>query len=49
MIRHFLFFQFLTTYLRMEYLYCLWCGTKFENADDIGKNCPGDTREIHDG
>ena len=38
----------LTQYLRMWYMYCLWCGTKFEDGDDLGANCPGDTRELHD-
>ena len=32
----------------MWYLYCLGCGTKFEDADDLSANCPGDTREAHD-
>ena len=34
--------------LRMWYLFCLWCGTKFEDRDDLQSNCPGDTRELHD-
>ncbi len=40
--------QMLTGYLRTEYLYCLWCGTKFDGGEDLGQNCPGDTREAHD-
>lgn len=38
----------LTAYLRKEYLYCIWCGTKFDDEEDMKSNCPGTTREDHD-
>ena len=40
--------KLVTQYLRMEYQYCLWCGTRFKDSDDLNANCPGDTREDHD-
>lgn len=38
----------LTAYLRTIHLYCIWCGTKFEDEDDLSTNCPGDTADAHD-
>lgn len=38
----------LTAYLRSQYLYCLWCGTVFDDERDLKLNCPGPTREDHD-
>ncbi|VDI81820.1 Hypothetical predicted protein [Mytilus galloprovincialis] len=38
----------LTAYLRTIHLYCIWCGTKFEDEDDLTTNCPGDTADAHD-
>lgn len=38
----------LTSHLRNEYKYCIWCGIKFDSADDLAGNCPGDTRNAHD-
>ncbi|KAK7504149.1 hypothetical protein BaRGS_00004453 [Batillaria attramentaria] len=40
--------QALTEYLRTTHCYCIWCGTKYEDADDLRSNCPGDTAEAHD-
>ena len=38
----------ITEYLRNEYLFCIWCGITFENAEDLAKTCPGNSREDHD-
>nr|WHI95064.1 G patch domain-containing protein 11 [Pinctada fucata] len=40
--------QMLTQYLREQYFYCVWCGTRYDDADDLESNCPGDTSEDHD-
>ncbi|XP_018595588.2 G patch domain-containing protein 11 isoform X3 [Scleropages formosus] len=38
----------LTSYLRGEHLYCIWCGTTYNNEEDLHSNCPGDTAADHD-
>lgn len=38
----------LTAYLRTIHIYCIWCGTKYEDEDDLTTNCPGDTADAHD-
>lgn len=38
----------LTQYLREEHLYCVWCGTTFNDPADMVQSCPGDTAEMHD-
>ncbi|KAK7065282.1 G patch domain-containing protein 11 [Halocaridina rubra] len=40
--------QILTAYLRSTYVYCLWCGTVYDDERDLKLNCPGPTREDHD-
>ncbi|KZT26980.1 hypothetical protein NEOLEDRAFT_1131478 [Neolentinus lepideus HHB14362 ss-1] len=35
-------------YLRCEYLYCFWCGTQYDNAEDLQQNCPGEDEDDHD-
>lgn len=35
-------------YLREEYTYCLWCGTRYEDYDDLKQHCPGPGEEDHD-
>ncbi|XP_060100260.1 G patch domain-containing protein 11 [Heteronotia binoei] len=40
--------QILTAYLREHYLYCIWCGTAYEDQDDLSSNCPGDTFADHE-
>lgn len=40
--------EILTDYLRKKHLYCVWCGTAFEDSEDIKTNCPGNTAELHD-
>ncbi|XP_056616921.1 G patch domain-containing protein 11 isoform X2 [Triplophysa dalaica] len=40
--------QFLTSYLRGVHSYCIWCGTAYNDEDDLKSNCPGDTAADHD-
>ncbi|XP_067418772.1 G patch domain-containing protein 11 isoform X2 [Emydura macquarii macquarii] len=40
--------QILTAYLREEHLYCIWCGTAYEESEDLSSNCPGDSAADHD-
>ncbi|MEE6475169.1 hypothetical protein FKM82_010650 [Ascaphus truei] len=40
--------QLLTSYLRGEHFYCIWCGTAYQDEDDLTSNCPGDSSEDHD-
>ncbi|CAL4068384.1 unnamed protein product, partial [Meganyctiphanes norvegica] len=40
--------RILTSYLRDTYFYCIWCGTAYNNTEDLNSNCPGKTREDHD-
>ncbi|XP_061480706.1 G patch domain-containing protein 11 isoform X2 [Rhineura floridana] len=40
--------QMLTAYLREEYLYCIWCGTAYDDKEDLSSNCPGDTFLDHE-
>jgi len=40
--------KIITEYLRTEYLFCIWCGITFENAEDLKSNCPGNSRDDHD-
>lgn len=39
--------EMLTRYLRSCYFYCIYCGTKYENAADFQTNCPGTNRDDH--
>ncbi|XP_066281478.1 G patch domain-containing protein 11-like isoform X1 [Branchiostoma lanceolatum] len=39
--------QELTSYLRREHLYCLWCGTAYNDENDLTDNCPGDDAAAH--
>lgn len=39
--------EILTRYLRKKHYYCIWCGTSFNDEDDLKENCPGDTRSDH--
>ena len=34
--------------MRGKYSYCFWCGTEYQDLEDLGKNCPGETEEDHD-
>lgn len=40
--------QILTSYLREEHLYCIWCGTAYNDKEDLSSNCPGPTSAYHD-
>uniref|UniRef100_A0A7E4WCF9 G patch domain-containing protein 11 n=1 Tax=Panagrellus redivivus TaxID=6233 RepID=A0A7E4WCF9_PANRE len=40
-------FQF-SLYLREKHLYCHWCGAKFDDADQLGEQCPGNSRDAHE-
>ncbi|XP_069058244.1 G patch domain-containing protein 11 [Pleurodeles waltl] len=40
--------QALTAYLREKYFYCIWCGTAYEDEDDLASSCPGDCAADHD-
>lgn len=37
-----------TTYLRRQYYYCFWCGTQYDNEQDLSENCPGEEEDAHD-
>ncbi|XP_036403001.1 G patch domain-containing protein 11 [Megalops cyprinoides] len=38
----------LTSYLRGVHFYCIWCGTTYNDEEDLTSNCPGDTAADHD-
>nr|XP_046257614.1 G patch domain-containing protein 11-like isoform X3 [Scatophagus argus] len=38
----------LTSYLRGIHFYCIWCGTTYNDEEDLCSNCPGDTAADHD-
>lgn len=40
--------QFLTSYLRGFHSYCIWCGTEYNDEEDLNSNCPGDTAADHE-
>lgn len=40
--------EILTEYLRTRHLYCVWCGTAYDDSEDLKTNCPGNTAEFHD-
>ncbi|XP_038628471.1 G patch domain-containing protein 11 [Tachyglossus aculeatus] len=40
--------QILTSYLREKHQYCIWCGTAYEDEEDLSSNCPGPTSADHD-
>ena len=35
-------------YLRQEYYYCIWCGCRYDDTNDLLTNCPGTSRDDHD-
>ncbi|XP_071790348.1 G patch domain-containing protein 11-like isoform X2 [Asterias amurensis] len=37
----------ITSYLRSQHTYCIWCGTSFEDQRDLADNCLGNTAEDH--
>lgn len=40
--------NFILDYVRTKYLYCLWCGTRYDNVEDMDMNCPGTEKSDHD-
>ena len=40
--------QLTLDYLRRRYAYCFWCGTEYENQEDMEQNCPGHEEDDHD-
>ncbi|KAI0092784.1 hypothetical protein BDY19DRAFT_926274, partial [Irpex rosettiformis] len=40
--------QLVLDYLRRRYAYCFWCGTEYENQEDMEGNCPGPDEDAHD-
>ncbi|KAI0770789.1 hypothetical protein BC629DRAFT_1442099 [Irpex lacteus] len=40
--------QLVLDYLRRRYAYCFWCGTDYEDQEDMENNCPGPDEEAHD-
>ncbi|XP_033873663.3 G patch domain-containing protein 11 [Acipenser ruthenus] len=40
--------QILTSYLRNVHFYCIWCGTSYDDDEDLSSNCPGETAADHD-
>lgn len=41
-------FVALHEYARKQHFYCFFCGTRYDNEEDIEKNCPGFLEEDHD-
>nr|XP_057914311.1 G patch domain-containing protein 11 [Doryrhamphus excisus] len=40
--------QSVTLYLRGIHFYCIWCGTTFNDEEDLSSNCPGETAADHE-
>ncbi|PCH41429.1 hypothetical protein WOLCODRAFT_100539 [Wolfiporia cocos MD-104 SS10] len=40
--------QLVLDYLRQKYAYCFWCGTQYDDQEDMANNCPGPEEEAHD-
>jgi len=36
------------SYLRDKYAYCFWCGTQYDNLDEMDEECPGPEEDEHD-
>lgn len=39
--------EIITHFLRNTHLYCIWCGTVFDDDKDMRENCPGPSKEEH--
>ncbi|XP_022195725.1 G patch domain-containing protein 11 [Nilaparvata lugens] len=39
--------EMLTGYLRQTHYYCIWCGTRYEDEQDMDGECPGPTYDEH--
>ncbi|KAJ8523507.1 hypothetical protein ONZ45_g10 [Pleurotus djamor] len=40
--------ELVLSYLRKQYLYCFWCGTRFADEAEMDETCPGVDEESHD-
>ncbi|KAI0346744.1 hypothetical protein BDW22DRAFT_1322252 [Trametopsis cervina] len=40
--------QLVLDYLRRRYAYCFWCGTEYDDQDDLEEHCPGPDEDAHD-
>ncbi|KAK7049676.1 hypothetical protein VNI00_005707 [Paramarasmius palmivorus] len=40
--------ELVLSYLRDEYAYCFWCGSQYDDQEDLEKHCPGADEESHD-
>ncbi|KAJ7781422.1 hypothetical protein B0H16DRAFT_1671686 [Mycena metata] len=40
--------QLVLSYLRDNYAYCFWCGTRYENSEEMESQCPGEDEDSHD-
>ncbi|KAI0069009.1 hypothetical protein BV25DRAFT_1792352 [Artomyces pyxidatus] len=40
--------QRVVRYLRDCYSYCFWCGTQYDNVDEMVEQCPGPDEDMHD-
>jgi len=40
--------QLVLDYLRQKYAYCFWCGTQYDDEEDMDQNCPGPEEDAHD-
>lgn len=39
--------EMLTNYVRTSYLFCYWCGVRYNDEKDLIDNCPGLTKDDH--
>ncbi|XP_023298668.2 G patch domain-containing protein 11-like isoform X2 [Lucilia cuprina] len=39
--------EMLTNYVRTSYLFCYWCGVRYNDIQDLNDNCPGLTKDEH--
>ncbi|KAJ7068108.1 hypothetical protein C8F01DRAFT_1078710 [Mycena amicta] len=40
--------EIVLSYLRDTYSYCFWCGSQYDNAEEMASQCPGASEEAHD-
>ncbi|KAJ7283819.1 hypothetical protein C8J57DRAFT_1432829 [Mycena rebaudengoi] len=40
--------QLVLSYLRDKYSYCFWCGTQYDDEEEMESQCPGTDEEAHD-
>ncbi|XP_065369256.1 G patch domain-containing protein 11 [Calliphora vicina] len=39
--------EMLTNYVRTSYIFCYWCGVRYNDEQDLSENCPGLTKDDH--